>query len=118
MRLERYNQYKEDVRAIAKQIKFDFPMEGAQIRFYLPCPKSWSKKKRIRYHGTLHASRPDLDNCLKSLIDSLFTEDKTVGHLEVSKHWVDSPSGWIDISIKEAIFPVIPHPSKEQFVLQ
>lgn len=112
MRLERYNNYKSDLLELSRKLKFDFPSQGAQIRFYIPCPKSWTKKKKLKYHGTLHSSRPDIDNCLKALLDSLFTEDKFIGHLEVSKHWVFFETGWIEIQIQEPVFPAIPHPSK------
>ena len=115
-RLERYNQYKVDIRAEALRIKFQFPPQGAQIRFYIPCPKSWSKKKKKQYHNTLHASRPDIDNCLKALLDSLFVEDKYIGHLEVSKHWVDFDIGWVEIEVKDPVFPMVSPPAEHEKV--
>ncbi len=92
LRLEKYNKYKIDLKAIANSQKFTLPCQGAYIRFYIPCPPSWSKKKKALYHNTLHSSRPDLDNCLKAFFDSLFTEDKIIGHIQASKHWLKASS--------------------------
>ena len=108
LRLERYNNYKEDVSAIAKQKRFDFPYQGAHIKFYIPCPKSWSKKKKLQYHGSLHTSRPDVDNLTKAIFDSLFSEDKNIADVRISKFWVDFETGWIDIEVSKPDFPEIP----------
>src|ERR1700680_1597192 len=62
LRLERYNQYKDDIWFLAKKHQFPFPNQGCHIRFYIPVPPSWSQKKKTRYHGTLHQAKPDIDN--------------------------------------------------------
>jgi Holliday junction resolvase RusA-like endonuclease len=113
LRLERYNKYKEDIRAVAREQHFTFPHQGACIRFYIPCPKTWSKKKKAQHHNTLHYQRPDIDNCIKAILDSLFTEDKAIGHIEASKHWINFDAGWIEIELKKPVFPSIPHPEKK-----
>lgn len=100
-RLERYNTYKVELGAEAKRKGFVFPPVGASITFFVPVPPSWSKKKKKLYHGTFHQSKPDLDNLLKALMDSLMTEDKQIAHIELSKRWVDFETGWIEISYKE-----------------
>jgi Holliday junction resolvase RusA-like endonuclease len=98
LRLERYNEYKLSLSALAKQKKFTFPEQGATITFFIPVPQSWSKKKKELYHGTLHQSKPDLDNLLKAFLDSLLSEDKTVCHYgELCKVWVNLDYGWIEI---------------------
>lgn len=97
-RLERYNEYKLSLSALAKQAHFSFPEQGASITFFIPVSKSWSKKKKKLYHGTLHQEKPDLDNLLKALTDSLLTEDKKIAHYgELCKVWVDLEYGWIEI---------------------
>ncbi len=99
-RLERYNQYKEDLLAEAKRNNFTFPPQGASVFFFIPVPKSWSKKKKKLHHGQLHQSKPDLDNLVKSLTDSLVSEDKYIAHYsEIAKYWVDLEIGWIEIRI-------------------
>lgn len=100
-RLERYNNYKIDLGAEAKSKGFLFPPVGASITFFVPVPPSWSKKKKKLYHGTFHQSKPDLDNLLKALMDSLMAEDKQIAHIELAKRWVDFETGWIEISYKE-----------------
>jgi Holliday junction resolvase RusA-like endonuclease len=98
-RLERYNEYKISLSALAKQEKFSFPEQGASIIFFIPVPKSWSKKKKKLHHGTLHQSKPDLDNLLKAMTDSLLSEDKIIAHYgELCKVWVNLDFGWIEIS--------------------
>src|SRR5882762_3956877 len=76
LRIERYNAYKADLSALCKQKGFTFPYQGAHIRFYIPCPKSWSQKRKTQYHGKLHTGKPDVDNLTKAVFDSLFSEDK------------------------------------------
>jgi Holliday junction resolvase RusA-like endonuclease len=100
-RLERYNNYKIELGAEAKSKGFVFPPVGASITFFVPVPPSWSKKKKKLYHGTFHQSKPDLDNLLKALMDSLMAEDKQIAHIELAKRWVDFETGWIEISDKE-----------------
>jgi len=109
LRLERYNQYKQDLSALCKQKGFTFPHQGAHIRFYVPCPKSWSQKRKKAYHMKLHMGKPDVDNMCKAVLDSLFLEDKHVADLRITKFWVDFEDGWIDIevstpSFSEAVF--------------
>ncbi|MEO1208842.1 MAG: RusA family crossover junction endodeoxyribonuclease [Cyanobacteria bacterium J06638_20] len=40
--------------------------------FGMPMPKSWSGKKRERMNGTVHLSRPDTDNMIKAVVDSIY----------------------------------------------
>ena len=100
-RLEKYNQYKVDLGALAKSKGFTMSPVGASITFFVPVPPSWSKKKKKLYHGTFHQSKPDLDNLLKAFMDSLMAEDKQIAHLELSKRWVDFESGWIEVTFKD-----------------
>ena len=97
-RLERYNEYKLSLAALAKDRHFSFPEQGACITFFIPVPRTWSKKKKKLYHGTLHQSKPDLDNLLKAMTDALLFEDKVVAHYgELCKVWVDLNFGWIEV---------------------
>lgn len=114
LRLERSNKYADDLRAIAKSLQFTVPASGAVIRFYFPCPKSWSKKKKLQYHGMPMLARPDLDNILKKIWDSLCIEDKHIAHVEASKQWVYSDVGWIDIEVRDYTFPAVPKPDNIQ----
>lgn len=109
LRIERYNQYKVDLLSLCRAIKFDLPCQGLCIYFYIPVPKSWSKKKKKLHHGMLHQSTPDIDNLVKATFDSITREDKYVGHLgEICKRWVNFEDGWIEFDIKEPILKEIP----------
>ena len=114
LRIEKYNNYKVDLLAIAKAKQFVIPEQGAGVTFFMPMPKSWSKKKRALYHGTLHQQRPDLKNLLSAWEDALCIEDKYIAHYSsLCKRWVDFPTGWIEIVIQEPEFKVVAIPPKE-----
>jgi Holliday junction resolvase RusA-like endonuclease len=100
-RLIKYNEYKVSVLAEAKRLKFNMPDEGCGIRFFFPMPKTWRKPKREALKNKLHKQRPDLDNTVKAIFDSLFIEDKSIAHIsEASKYWVDSEQGWIEFIVR------------------
>jgi Holliday junction resolvase RusA-like endonuclease len=110
LRLERYNEYKVSVLALAKQKGFTIPTQGASFRFYIPVPPSWRPSKKRLMHGKLHQSRPDLDNILKGIFDAMLVEDKHIAHIEAAKFWVNQERGWIEISITDPIFPTLQSP--------
>lgn len=112
-RIERYNQYKIDLLAYCKARRFSLPVQGLCITFYIPMPKTWSKKKRNQYHGTLHQSKPDIDNLTKAVLDSMTTEDKYIAHFGgICKRWVDSERGWIEFEVREPEFKAINIPTE------
>jgi Holliday junction resolvase RusA-like endonuclease len=92
-RLEKYNEYKINLRAEAMKKRFNLPEQGAFIKFFIPMPKTWRKFKRESMHFKLHKSKPDIDNLCKALFDGLFSEDKNISHFEAAKFWVDFPIG-------------------------
>jgi len=113
-RLIKYNDYKISLLALAKKQRFTLPDSGAIIRFFLPMPKSWRNPEREANVNKLHRKKPDLDNLLKAFLDSLFVEDKTISHIgEVSKYWVDSEQGWIEVITKQHNECVIENPYKK-----
>ena len=64
--------------------------EELDIGFFIPMPKSWSKKKKLLMAGTPHKQRPDLDNYIKGLLDALLEEDCIVWRVSARKIWVDT----------------------------
>ena len=110
LRLERYNNYKINLLAEAKSKNFTIPAAGLCITFYMPMPRTWSKKKKKACHGLLMQSRPDLDNLIKAFCDSMTAEDKFIAHLTASKRWVDFPTGWIECSLVEEPMQVLVQP--------
>jgi Holliday junction resolvase RusA-like endonuclease len=65
------------------------------IIFYLPMPKSWSKKKRTEMNGTYHDQKPDIDNLAKAFMDAFGSEDKHVAILHAEKYWAEK--GYIEL---------------------
>lgn len=117
-RLEKYNQYKVDLLSLCKSKRFVLPSQGLCVRFFIPMPKSWKKWQRERMNGKLHRSRPDIDNLLKAVFDSLMAEDKFIGHLgEVAKIWTDSEKGWIEFEIKTAPYEEAVLPTSKKMLI-
>ena len=80
----RYYAFKDLIRLY----RVDVPMSGATIRFELPMPPSWSKKKREAMNGQPHQQKPDIDNMLKALLDAVYHDDSVVWHLAgLEKRW-------------------------------
>jgi Holliday junction resolvase RusA-like endonuclease len=60
------------------------------ITFFMPIPKSTSKKKRLALIGQPHIKRPDLDNLIKYTLDvaqdvHLFTDDSEIATIKAKK---------------------------------
>lgn len=63
--------------------------EKVSIKFYLPMPKSWSKKKRKEMVWKPHQQRPDVDNLVKAFLDALCEEDSYIYGVRAEKYWSD-----------------------------
>lgn len=96
LRLEKYNEYKISLAALAKQKRFSPPDQGGHLIFYIPVPKSWAKYKKAEMHMKLHQSKPDIDNLAKAFFDSLFSEDMHIADIRLTKKWVNEEEGWIE----------------------
>ena len=81
----RYFAFRDDV----KLNKVTVEPYGSHVTFYLPMPKSWSKKKKSQKLNTLHQQKPDSDNLLKALLDSIFKDDAHIADIRVTKIWSD-----------------------------
>jgi len=85
-------------RAFADELRLKYREElpcSVRLVFYLPMPKSWSKKKREAMVGQPHQQKPDFDNLAKSVCDALLVEDSVIWKCLVEKYWSDR--GGIDI---------------------
>lgn len=96
LRLERYNEYKINLLAIAKSKRFVPPQQGGHLIFHIPVPKSWKEYKKKQMHGQLHCQTPDWDNLAKGFFDGLLTQDKGIADVRVTKKWVNSEKGFIE----------------------
>lgn len=72
------------------------PMKGAlhvQVQAFFLVPRTWSKKRKAA--ASWHASRPDLDNVVKSALDGLnrvaFADDGQVASVYATKAYSATP---------------------------
>ena len=82
----RYFAYKTELQWLCKKHKYKLG-EKLNIVFFIAMPKSWSEKKRKEHDQTFHKQKPDLDNLIKSVADSLTTEDSFVCSIKAEKRW-------------------------------
>lgn len=60
------------------------------IYFRIKMPDSWSNKKKLEYFQTPHCVRPDLDNLIKSVLDTLSPgDDSHIYRILAEKFWND-----------------------------
>ena len=84
----RYRAFADELRAAAKAQGFVFPESGAKITFFIPMPDSWSAKKKDAMAGVAHRQKPDIDNLMKAVLDSLLPDDSAVWNIAgVTKVW-------------------------------
>jgi Holliday junction resolvase RusA-like endonuclease len=76
---------------VAAAGRFDLPLEQGRFLFEIPMPKSWSQKRRQEFLGKPCLSKPDLDNLLKAVMDSLLPDgDCQVWHIaSAEKRWAE-----------------------------
>ena len=79
----RYRAFADQVRAANIQIH----EHGEYIRFYLPMPRSWNKKKKQQMALTPHQQKPDIDNLIKALLDAVFDDDSHIHDIRAKKMW-------------------------------
>ena len=84
--VDRYYSFKDSIRQEAKKQKFELS-DSFTIKFYVPMPKSWSKKKREAMFFKPHTQKPDIDNMLKAVMDSLLVDDSSVHTVKMTKMW-------------------------------
>lgn len=83
----RYFKFKRDIKAQAEQNGFKLPENDFHAVFIVPMPHSWSQKKKNQMNGAPHKQKPDLDNMIKAVKDSLCDEDKSVWDYRLTKYW-------------------------------
>ena len=83
------------------------PLEGylkMEIAFYMPIPKSTSKKNRELMIGwkLLPDKKPDIDNMIKSITDALnelaYQDDKQIIEVHAYKYYAEQPRAIVMIS--------------------
>lgn len=98
-----YLKHHAKIQAQGKQ--FDKQPLEVQIRFRMPVPASWSPKKRSAALGRYHMKKPDADNLVKGVFDSLnkivWADDNQVAKLSAVKVYGEEPG--IEVLIKELV---------------
>lgn len=74
---------------IAARGKIPEEIEGVVIRFFFAMPNTWDSTKRLHHDGKPHEQKPDIDNCVKSVLDSLLDNDEIISRLEARKIWTN-----------------------------
>lgn len=62
-------------------------IERLDVKFFFSMPLAWPEKKRLQHDGKPHFLTPDLDNCIKSVMDSLLDNDEIVAEIHAAKFW-------------------------------
>jgi len=91
--VSRYWSFKDRVRELGISV----PESGSHLTFFLPMPKSWTKKKKALMDGCPHQQTPDKDNLEKALLDAIYDQDCHVWDSRVTKRWSSEPG--IDVTI-------------------
>lgn len=99
-RIQKYNRYKTALRYEAQSKRFEMPEYGAHITFYIPVPQSWRPNKKKIHHLQPHQQKPDNDNLVKAFKDSVLKEDKAIWDYRITKRWINSNEGYIEIELK------------------
>lgn len=75
-----------------------------EVIFRFELPSSWRPKKRCLYLNEPHMQKPDLDNCIKLLCDSInqagniWGDDAQVYEIKASKVWAETGSTFVKIN--------------------
>lgn len=83
----RYRAWKDAARKAAGELPPVDKIVSLNWTAYFSPPVSWSGKRRSAALGTLHRSKPDLDNICKAVFDSLFEQDQAIAHGTFRKEW-------------------------------
>lgn len=82
----RYFQVKNTMLWQAVQMKFELG-DVLEAIYFLPMPDSWSQKKKDAMIGTIHDSKPDVDNISKLCQDVFKKDDSAVWWNNCRKYW-------------------------------
>ena len=109
---KRYNKFKEEMKEntsyecrhnLKNTIIWLEDLIYADMTFFVPMARSWSKKKKSLKNGQFCDNNADLDNYEKAILDSLngiyFKDDRQIVSQKSQKIWADK--GKIKIILRE-----------------
>jgi Holliday junction resolvase RusA-like endonuclease len=82
----RYFAMKNILQLQANLMKYEMG-ETLNVVFFLPMPDTWSNKKKEAMNGLPHKQKPDTDNLVKGIKDSLLKDDSVVWKEQAEKRW-------------------------------
>jgi len=83
----RYWSFKDELQRQASLQGFKLD-DALKVVFYVPMPHSWSRAKKMRMVDKPHRQKPDIDNFIKAVLDSLLPDgDSSVWYVEACKLW-------------------------------
>lgn len=69
--LDKYMAYKDELRDKAQRVGFIMPEDAFFMWYFMPMPRTWTKKKKAAMAFTMHKSTKDCDNIAKGILDAL-----------------------------------------------
>ncbi len=69
--LLKYLEYKDNLKAHGEKVGFIMPQDAFFMWFFMPMPKTWTKKKKLAMAFKLHKNKKDTDNLSKAIKDAL-----------------------------------------------
>lgn len=84
--VKKYQAYRDKLLGQAIEQHFICPVYSFSIIFFIPFPKSYSKKKMEEMNEQYHTLKPDLDNLLKAFFDSIFRKNDK--YFQGNYHWL------------------------------
>jgi Holliday junction resolvase RusA-like endonuclease len=103
---KKYKEFKKKMEEILSTYHATEILEGlifADMTFFIPIPKSWSKKKKESKIGKYCDNNADLDNYEKAILDSLsgyyYIDDRQI--VKQTSRKIYAEFGTIHINIKE-----------------
>jgi Holliday junction resolvase RusA-like endonuclease len=105
---KRYYAYKDELRTAWHQMRYMGHAVSPRILTQFPCvfmfcftrPYSLSPKKREALIGTPHTVKPDVDNCLKAVLDTMLpSADQGAWDLRGIKRYSPFADGWIGLYV-------------------
>ena len=73
-----YRSWSDVARMIAGKLPPVESVISLNFRAFFKPPASWSESKRASSIGTLHRFKPDSDNILKAIMDTLYESDSAI----------------------------------------
>lgn len=103
----RYFHFRDQIKAFALQHHIMELPVAMGFTFRIPMPKSWSESKRKQYDGQVHQQKPDLDNLIKGITDSIaYNRSRDDAHVAVflfaQKLWTSEKTGSITLVMDDA----------------